>query len=331
MTTAPPLSLTVSVINYRTAELTIACIRSVLDDLAATPGLSGHVVVVDNASGDGSAEAIAAFLDSLPAPAPVSLVRSDRNTGFSGGHNQGMAARPAEAYLILNSDALLRPGFLAALLAGMAEDPGAGLYAPRLEGADGVQQISCFRFPSPWSELIRGAASGPVTRLLARHDVPRELPHAPGQDGWASFACILLRDAVLRAVGPMDEGYFLYFEDAEYAWRARKAGFRLRHVPAARVVHHRGGSGPVKSLAQARKRLPGYYYASRTRFFRQAYGPAGPLLANLMWHLGRGIAGLRLLAGKPLPARTEGEARDLWTNILAPLGDRFGGAHHDDA
>ena len=116
---------------------------------------------------------------------------------------------------------------------------------------------------------------------------------------------LLLSGAMVRALGPMDEGYFLYFEDAEYCWRARKAGWRILPVLAARAVHHRGGSGPVKTFAAAKKRMPAYYYASRTRFFRQAYGRAGPIAANLLWCLGRAIANLRALAGRKVPPATE--------------------------
>lgn len=313
------LALAVSIINYRTGALTIACVRSVLADL---DGIDAEVVVVDNRSGDGSAEEIEAWIAAQAPPVPVRLVRSQTNSGFSGGHNQGIAAAPAAFHLVLNSDAVIRPGFFRAILAAAEAHPRAGLLAPRIDYDDGTQQVSCFRFPSPLSELIRGAATGPVTRLLARWDVPLAMPPAPRDIGWASFACILLRNEMFAALGPMDEGYFLYFEDTEYCWRARKAGWRIAYVPEARVVHFRGGSGPVKALEKARKRLPAYFYASRSRFFYQAYGRAGLLAANLLWHLGRGLAQARRLAGKSVPAANAREARDLWLNAGDPLGDR---------
>lgn len=315
----PLQTLTVSVINYRTAELTLACIGSVLPEIA---GMDAGIVVVDNRSGDGSAEVIEDWIASQDPPVPVRLLRSPTNSGFSGGHNQGIAAGPARFYLVLNSDALLRPGAIRALLEAAAADPAAGLIAPRIETEDGTQLTSCFRVHSPASELIRGAASGPVTRLLGRHEVALRTPHPETGIDWASFACILLRGAMVDAIGPMDEGYFLYFEDVEYCLRARRAGWHIRHVPEARMVHFSGGSGPVKALAAQRRRLPEYYYASRTRLFRQAHGRAGPLAANLAWLLGRGIARLRLLAGKPVPPANAGEWRDLWINFRTPLGDR---------
>jgi GT2 family glycosyltransferase len=312
--------LAVSIINFRTGGMTIDCVRSVLADIG---DLAAQVIVVDNDSRDGSAEEIAAWIAAQPAGTPVCLVRSATNSGFSGGHNQGIAAVPAEYCLVLNSDAVLRPGFLKTILAAADAHPQAGLIAPQIETDDGAVQVSCFRFHSPFSELIRGAGSGPVTRLLARHVVALPPPVDPSQIEWASFACILLRGEMVRRIGPMDEGYFLYFEDAEYCLRARRAGWGIVQEPRAVAVHFRGGSGPVKALEKARRRLPAYFYASRTRFFRQAHGPLGPALANLAWGLGRGIAQLRRLTGRSVPPAAEFEARDLWTNILAPLGPRL--------
>src|SRR6056297_1410269 len=221
-------ALLVSIINYRTADLTLQCLRSVLPEIA---GRDAEAVVVDNRSDDGSAEAIAAWIAAQDPPVPVRLVRSATNSGFSGGHNRAMAACPAEAVLVLNSDALLRPGCIAALLGAAARMPGAGLFAPRLEHEDGTVQTSCFRFHGPLSELIRSAATGPVTRVLRSRDVSLPMPPDPGRIEWASFACILLRGAMVRALGPMDEGYFLYYEDAEYCLRARRAGWGIAHVP----------------------------------------------------------------------------------------------------
>ena len=314
-------TLAVSIINYRTADLTIACLRSVLADIG---DLDVRVVVVDNASGDGSAEAIADWIGerSRSAPVPVDLVRSPVNSGFSGGHNQGIAAADARFYLILNSDAALRPGFFRTILDAAGRHPRAGFFAPRLTYEDGEVQTSCFRFPGPASEFIRSACTGAVTRALRRYEVALGPDPDPDRIDWASFACILLRREMIDAIGPMDEGYFLYFEDAEYCLRARRAGWGIVHVPEAVAVHHRGGSGPVKSLARAARRLPPYYYASRTRFLRQAHGAAGPAMANLAWLAGRGLAFGRLLAGRRPNPVAQAEARDIWTNVTSPLGPR---------
>jgi N-acetylglucosaminyl-diphospho-decaprenol L-rhamnosyltransferase len=315
-------TVAISIINYRTAELTLACVRSVLADLDGPDSPDGRIVITDNASGDGSAETIADWIASQPADTPVHLVLSDTNTGFSGGHNLGIAAGVADYYLVLNSDAILRPGFLKAILDAATRHPDAGLYAPRISFDDGAVQSSCFRFHSPASELIRSARNGLVTKLLKRHEVSLGPDPDPAAIEWASFACILLRGDMVRALGPMDEGYFLYFEDAEYCLRARRAGWEIVYVPQAHAVHYRGGSGPVKAQAQARKRLPAYYYASRTRFLYQAHGWVGMIAANLLWYPGRWIAHISRLLGRGFSPMNQCEMCDIWINASRPLGPR---------
>lgn len=311
--------IAISIINYRTADMTLDCVRSVLDDIG---DIDARVVVVDNASGDGSADVIAGWVAAQPDDTPVTLVRSEANSGFSGGHNLGMGAVEADYYLVLNSDAVLRPGFLARILATADVTPEAGLVAPQIETDDGDVQTNCFRFQSPLGELERGARSGPVTRRLHRHVVSLQPPADPALIEWASFACILLRGEMTAAIGPMDEGYFLYFEDAEYCLRARRAGWTIVQDRSAVAVHYRGGSGPVKALASARKRLPPYFYASRSRFLYQAHGMAGLWMANLLWTLGWTLGQARRLIGRPLPPGIDREPRDIWINATRPLGRR---------
>jgi len=311
-----PPQIVVSIINYRTADMTIAAVQSVQHALGDRPA---QIVIVDNASGDGSAEQIDTWIAKANDERIV-LIRSVTNSGFSGGHNQGIAAGPdADFYLILNSDALLRPDFFDMLMPAVEDDRTTGLFAPQLEWEDGTPQISCFRFPRALSEFDRGACSGPVSRVLKRSLVALDMPPDPDRIEWASFACILLRGTMVRDIGLMDTGYFLYFEDAEFALRAGRAGWAIRYVPAARAVHFRGGSGPVKKMQAAKKRLPAYYWKSRTRFLRQAYGPFGPLLANIAWIAGRSVAKLRVFAGRSVPPAHQSESRDIWTGFQSPL------------
>lgn len=315
-----PYDIVVSIINYRTGDLTIQCVQSVLADLGYINGL---VVVVDNWSGDGSADQIADWIASQPADTPVRLVRSPTNSGFSGGHNQGMAAAPADYYLILNSDAVLRPGFLQTILATATAHPRCGFIAPLIAYNDGETQNSCFRFHSPLSELIRAARAGPVTRMFQRHDVALGPDPEPAEIRWASFACIVVNGQMVQEIGPMDEGYFLYFEDIDYCLRGYRAGWEIRQERNATAVHFRGGSGPVKTLYAQRARLPRYYYSSRTRYFYKAHGLWGLIAANLLWYLGRLIKHLYVFTGRPVGRMTRAEWRDIWVNIARPMGPRF--------
>ena len=204
--------LVISIINFRTARMTIDAAASALAEIA---GLDARLVIVDNASGDGSVEVLQDWIAALGPEAPVTLVRSATNSGFTGGHNQGFAAHPARAYMIFNSDALLRPGALRILMDALAADPGLGMVAPRLEDPDGTPQLSCFRFDSPLSELIRGAQLGPVTRLLRRWDTQLPQSPDPADLDWFSGCCILIRAEMMAAIGVLDEGHFLYFDDCD--------------------------------------------------------------------------------------------------------------------
>ena len=310
------LDVAVSVINYKTPDLTLQCVQSVLDDFE---GLRGEVVIIDNLSDDGSVEQIEAWLAAQPEGTPVRFVKSPINSGFSGGNNQGFAAVDAAYYLVLNSDALLKRGFFKAILAAARANPEAGFVAPRIDYDEGGVQNSCFRFHSPQSEFMRALRIGVVARAMARYDVTLGPDPDPAKIEWASFACLLLSGEMIDQIGPMDEGYFLYFEDAEYCLRAQRAGWHVAYAPEARAVHFRGGSGPVKSLQKARAELPLYYYVSRSRFLYQAHGRMGLLAANLLWHLGRGLKHLTRLLGRkvePMPAR---EGRHIWTNFTNPL------------
>jgi len=333
-TSTAPLAplLRIVILNYRTADLTIDCLSSLANQVPELPGAS--VVVVDNASGNGSAEQIAEAIDHQGWSGWVELLALDTNGGFSAGNNTGMtrgtasSGAPApEFLLLLNSDTIVRPGALESLLSAARERADAGLIGPRLEWPNGQPQISRFRFPSPASELIDAAATGPVTRILKRFDVPLPVTDQPAEADWISFACVLIRQSVIDQVGLMDDGYFMYFDDVDYCWRVRRAGWSVLHWPGARVVHLRGGSAPVKTQLAHRKRVSRYYYASRARYFAKAWGPAGPLLANLGWMAGRSLSLTRELIGHKAPHTAELQYRDIWVNWWSafhqqpPVGD----------
>jgi N-acetylglucosaminyl-diphospho-decaprenol L-rhamnosyltransferase len=331
------LDILVSIINYRTPKYTINCVRSVLASGLPEPPLSsqvekggGRIVVIDNHSNDGSADEIERWITAEGLTEWVTLLRSDKNLGFSGGHNAVLSSTNASYYLILNSDAVLTPMFFDAILEGVEAHSDAGIFAPRLEGKDGVPQISCFRFASPISELIRAAETRPITKLFQRFDVPLPIDTSDEEIDWVSFACVLIRGELIDEIGLMDEGYFLYFEDAEYCRRASRAGWKIAQVSKARAVHFRGGSGPVKKLQIERRRLPRYFYESRSRFLFQSYGRGGLLLANLLWLTGRGIAHSRRLFRLPVPRANDKEFLDLWIKVLRPGSPSSAPSEHEE-
>ncbi len=317
--------LGVVVLNYRTPDLVATCLQSIADELEA---VDARVVVVDNASGDGSADRIAEFLaERARAPGGewtgrAALVRAARNDGFSGGNNLGLSFLDAPLYLLLNSDAQATPGALSAMVAAAARHPQAGVSGPRLEGDDGAVQRSRFRFHTPLTEFLAGAQVSLFDSIFSFAIVaPPPLDRACDAQ-WVSFAAVLIRRETLIAAGRMDAGYFLYFEDEDFCRAARRAKWKAVYDPEARFVHLRGRSSPVKARMQAKERPPAYYYASRTRYFRKAFGPFGPTLANLAWGAGRVVAHARLLVGRSVPPACERQWSDQWINWRTPLGDR---------
>jgi N-acetylglucosaminyl-diphospho-decaprenol L-rhamnosyltransferase len=310
------MQLGIVIVNYKTPALVIDCLTSL--ELEVQMG-QDRVVVVDNASGDRSVEQIEAAIAQHHWSEWAQVLPSTTNGGFSAGNNLGIKALDADAYLLLNSDTLVRPGALDTLKKVLQERPDAGIIGPRLEWPDGTPQISCFRHRSPLSETIASAATGPVTKLLKSFDVPLPVSESSMEPDWLSFACALIRREVVDRIGLMDEGYFMYREDNDYCRRAQEAGWKILYWPQARVVHLRGGSGPVKAAISNRKRPPQYFYASRSRYFAKFYGKTGLWAANLLWIAGRSLSLAREWVGNKSPHTCDREAIDIWTNWREPM------------
>jgi N-acetylglucosaminyl-diphospho-decaprenol L-rhamnosyltransferase len=308
--------LCVVIVNYRTPKLVTECLASLLPEINE---IDARVVVVDNRSDDNSSEIIRAWLATNDVEGKTTFIQSNQNAGFAAGNNIGIKACNAQYYLLLNSDTLVRSGAIQIMLDTAIRIPDAGMISPRLEWPDSTGQGSCFRFPSPFSELTDASDTGIIDRFFGKYIVAMPVQTQIARPEWTSFACVLIKDDVLRQVGLLDEGYFMYFEDIEFCHRARQAGWMIAHNPAARVVHLRGGSSPVKEQTRKKKRVPKYFYESRTRYFYQTYGWLGLTTANLLWWQGRIVSGTRQLLGRPDKAVVEGQWLDIWSNWLNPL------------
>ncbi len=310
------MRLAIVIINYKTPKLVIDCLNSLTGEIEV--GVDS-VVVVDNASSDGSVEQIQQAIMDNKWSEWAQLLPSSVNGGFSAGNNLGIKALTGDAYLLLNSDTIVRPGAISSLRKAMQANPEAGLISPRLEWPDDTPQISCFRYHSLVSEVIDAAQTGLITKLLKSYDMPIPVSDTPIEPQWTSFACVLIRREVIEQIGLMDEGYFMYYDDVDYCRTASNAGWKILHWPEARVVHLRGGSGKVKEAIAARKRPRSYLYASRTRYFTKFYGPVGVLIANLFWLAGRAISLGRELVGNKDPHTCEYTAQDNWMNWRNPM------------
>ena len=311
------VDLAVIVLNYRTLDLTRDCLASLATEVE--PGI--RVVVVDNASGDGSGERLASLVLERGWSDWATVLQSPVNGGFGAGNNFGIRSIHADAYVLLNSDTLVRPGALKSLREAMRLHPEAGIVGAGLVNVAGDQDYNAFRVPTPISEFIRAARTGPLTRMLRRHDPILPLTQEPFEPGWVGFACVLIRREVVDSVGLLDDDFFMYFEDLDYCVRATRAGWKILYWPAARIVHIHGASSGVTRDENWRHRAPRYYYESRARYFAKRYGRRGLWLANCLFHLGRLVAAPRELLGRSTELRDK-EGLDIWINAGRPLQSR---------
>jgi GT2 family glycosyltransferase len=285
-----------------------------------------HVVIVDNASG---AEHVAG-LGKLRGLANVTLMESSENLGFAGANNLAirrvMELGGAEYFLLLNPDTIIRAGAVETLVRFLEEHPAAACVGPRLEDPDGTAQQSAFRDPTPVSEFLRGAASGPIDRLMKRWKVHGPILETAQRTDWLAGACVLMRREMLEKAGLLDDGFFMYYEEVDYFRRARRKGFEAWYEPAAHVVHLVGASSGVK-VAPGQKRLPGYWFEARQRYFRKHFGWLGALFADWCWLNGHVLDRLRkLVTGTSHASPAKGEMRDLlrhsWRQFWHPFATR---------
>jgi N-acetylglucosaminyl-diphospho-decaprenol L-rhamnosyltransferase len=307
ITDASPADLgriAVVVVNYRTPDLVRACVAALA---AQRPDFTElKLVVVDGASGDGSAERIAADLDADGHTDWVTLLALPVNGGFGYANNQAIltlaAAGPLPPVIaLINPDAAPLPGALRTMADHLARHPRAGAVGALLVHEDGEPQGSAFPFPSLRGEFCRAARTDALRRLLGeppstvRSDTAIQVP-------WVTGAAVAFRTAALAEVGLFDDGFFLYFEETELMLRLTRAGWDIWHEPAARVMHLAGKSTQLRDAAtgnMAAKRLPAYWYEARRRYFVRAGGPAMALGAGIAWLAGRGLWRVRrLLSGR---------------------------------
>lgn len=255
-TPASPAACDVVVVSYNQRERLLACLASVR---ATEPGL--RLIVVDNASADGSAAA------AREAFRRADVLALDENIGFAAAVNRGAGLGTAPHILLLNNDARLTPEALQKLTRALG-DTDAVAAGPRLLGAGGAVELSLDRTLSPWNEARfkvleffyrsgRGPAAGRVQRQMARSREVRSL----------SGACILLDRAAFEEVGGFDERFFLYAEDVDLCLRLRQRGGKILYVAGAVVEHDRGASSATDRSATAL-----HYRRSQLAFYRKHRG-----------------------------------------------------------
>lgn len=271
--------------------MVVDCLTSLATEVGALGG--GKVIVIDNASDDGSPALISGAAADKGWPW-VEVREMPMNAGFAYGTNAGIAlARQMDPrfklVVGLNPDTLVKSGCISALVACLDRNPRIGIVGASIERPDGVVEVSAHADPSPVGELDSAAKLGVMSRWLDRRSVPGGEPR---RCDWVSGACMAIRRETLDAVGPFDEGFFLYYEEVDFCARARQLGWACWYEPTARVVHYEGASTGIRV---PRRRRPAYWFASRRRFFVKRYGVRGLLAADALWAVGRASLVLRRL------------------------------------
>lgn len=267
------MRLFVAVLCYKVADLTIDCLHSLTDEIGRVP--DSKVGVLENGTGDDSAERLRDAIDRNGWGSWVELTTVYPNLGFTGGNNLIIRAAldsddPPEYVLLLNSDTIVQPRAFESLVAFMDSHPRAGIAGSQLLSPEGEVQASPFRYPGVLSELQSGLRLGLVSRLLSPWSPVPPAPQTACRADWVAGASMILRSSMLKEIGLLDEGLYTYFDDVDICLRAKRAGWETWSVPESKVIHLEGASTGI--VARVIKRRPGYWFQARRRFFLKSYG-----------------------------------------------------------
>ena len=273
-------------VTFNTAELTVRALRGLFDE---DHGCDLRLLVRDNGSTDGTPEAIATHLPE------AELEASQDNVGFAAGMNSLLARSDAPWFLALNSDAWPEPGAIATLVTAGERWPDAAAVAPRLERPDGTLEHSTHPFPSIGLAALLATGAWRLLddeRLEALaleghwdHDRSRAVD-------WAVGAALLMRRTAVEHIGGFDERFFMYAEDLEWCWRARRHGWDIRFEPSA-LVRHVGNASGTSTYGSRRTAA---YMRNTYRFYRSEHGrlAAAAYRAMNLAGAGRRYTGSRL-------------------------------------
>lgn len=293
-TPSASITLSVIIVTHNHAPFIGRCLAAVVPEVER---LGGEVLLIDNRSNDDSA----AIAQTYPS---VQLLINQTRRGFSANNNLGMALAKGRYILLLNPDTEVQPGALSTLLAFMDEHPQVGLCGAQLLFPNGTVQPSPRRFPNLGSVIARRTPLRHFLRQssLNQHHLMLDADHSQVRSvDWLLGACLLIRREVLDTVGPLDEGYFLYVEDIDWARRIHAANWQVYYVPTAKIIHHHLAVSDKKLLS----RHMGFHIASMIRYARKFMVPALPGLQICglrtdLWHRVRSHHGPQAVQSRPV-------------------------------
>ncbi|MHB0989101.1 MAG: glycosyltransferase family 2 protein [Bellilinea sp.] len=232
------MDLSVCIVSFNTRALLRDCLNSLFSSITR---YSYEVIITDNGSSDGSQEMLAAEFPR------VQVIRNDTNQGYTRPMNQALQAGKGRYLMQLNPDTLLHAGLIDTLVDYMDASPQVGICTPKVLNSDGTLQKQCRRSAArPWdaiSYILGLSRLFPGSRFFGRYLMEYLPDDQIAEVEAVSGSCMLIRRAVIEQIGYLDEQFFAYQEDAEFCFRARKAGWKIFFVPQAQVTHYGGQGG----------------------------------------------------------------------------------------
>lgn len=261
------IDVSIIVLNFNTKDLTLSCLRSIKKSKKPTD--KWEIVLVDNASTDGSREAIK---KEFPHETTLFL---DKNVGFAAGNNAGIRIAKGRNILLLNSDTQISKEAVAECLSFMDQHPDAGVVTCRLELLNGHLDPACHRgFPTPWASLTYFAKlekTFPQSRLFGLYHQGYKDLNTTHEIDSPSGAFYFIRREVIDQVGLLDEDFFMYGEDLDWSYRIKKAGWKIFFNPSATVLHLKKQSGRENENIEIRDTTKIYFYNTMKLFYKKHY------------------------------------------------------------
>lgn len=273
------VDLSVVILNYNTKELTRTCLTTLLASRLGKYAM--EVIVCDNGSEDGSADMIA---EEFP---HVTLIKNGKNLGFAAGNNPGIRKAKGRFVLLLNTDTEMPTDTLRVMIDFMDSNPDAGAATCKLLLPNGAMDPACHRgFPTPWvsfTYLLKLEKLFPKTKLFGEyHQGYKDLATIHEVDCIVG-AFFMVRREVIREVGLLDEDYFMYGEDIDWAYRIRTADWKIMYNPTVTMLHKKKQSGRANILAKRRVTTEIYFHKYNWLFYTKNYAHKyGPVLTFLV-------------------------------------------------
>ncbi len=270
------MDVSIVIVSWNVKDLLRQCLQSLLAAGPSAAHLTTEIIVVDNASTDASPGMVRAEFPQ------VQLIASERNLGYAGGNNTGAAAAQGRFVFLLNPDTIVKPNVLALMVAYMEAHPSVGALGPQLLWPDGMVQSSRRRFPTLGSLFWESTLLEqwfPHNRYAQSYHLADLPPDQPRKVDWVVGAALMIRQEAWLQVGPMDEPFFMYFEETDWCRRSAEAGWETHYLPTAQVTHYEGKSSEQVMAARTLR-----FQRSKLHYTRKYFGSGWAMVLRLfLW------------------------------------------------